>query len=206
MQIVNHKIGESFYLLVEDASVITYKVIRSSDGKYFNRERQLFEVRTPGDDTQYLFPLFPSEIQGVKVSRVNYIPKIQQDLVFEFSSDTGVVYRERHLFGGMYDESNPNLCIVYGTLYDPSGRPMPNVRVEASLNRNGYFIDKVAIMGPVASAVTDDRGYFEMPLIQGINVTITVSSLAFSTTGYVPTSPSVKLSGYCLLKEGYGRK
>ena len=205
MEIINHKIGESFTLITENPLITGYRVFRSFDGKYFNRERKLFEVWEDENKDSYFFPFFPHQVEGLQVSRVNYIPKNQQDLIFEMLDvDLTVVIRERHLFGGLYDESKPDLCVVYGTIYDPSGHPIKNSKVEAVLNKNGYFIDKMPILGPVAIAVTDDRGYFELPLIQGINVTISIPALSFTTSGYVPKASSVLLSGYCLLREGYG--
>jgi hypothetical protein len=205
MEIINHKIGESFTFITEDTRAKSYRVFRSYDGKFFNRERKLFEVWEDVNKNTYIFPLFPHTVPGLQLSRVNYIPKTQQDLIFEIlAEDNTVLYRERHLFGGLYDEAKPNLCIIYGTLYDPSGHPVINTKIEASLNKKGYFIDKIPVMGPVATALTDDRGYFELALIQGINVTINIPAIGFVTSGYVPKTSSSQLSTYCLLREGYG--
>jgi len=205
MEITNHKIGEHFTLITENPLVRSYRVFRSYDGKYFNRDRKLFETWEAENADSYIFPFFPHPVPGLQLSRVNYIPKTQQDLIFEYiDSSSSVVKRERHVFGGLYDESRPGLCIIYGTLYNPSGLPIPNTILEASLNKNGYFLDKVPIMGPVATAVTDERGYFELPLVQGINVTINIPAVSFTTSGYVPKTSTAVLSGYCLLREGYG--
>ena len=201
METINHKIGEKFSLLSDLPSTSVYRVARVSDGKYFNRDTREFEV-LPIDSTSFTFTLYNHSIPGLTVSEVEYIPTGQQDLIFEFVSSQGIVVkRERHVFGGLRDKNSPKVSVLFGTIYDISGSPIRNAKIEVSLNKAGYFIDKNPIIGPMATAVSNDSGYFELPLIQGINVTITISAIGFVTNGYVPSVSVIELSPYCLLRE-----
>lgn len=206
MQTFNHKIGEKFTLLTNYPTTNVYKVMRVIDGKAFNRSTSKFEVFNPLEPNSFYFPLFQHQIEGLTSSEVYYLPEFQMDLVFEFlQPDIDGNYtpfaHERHLFGGFRDKDTPKLCVVYGTIYDPTGAAVKGARIDATLNRQGMFIDKTPMVSPTAYAVTDDAGYFELPLMQGINVSINIPAIGFCTNGYVPMYSSVKLSPYCLLRE-----
>lgn len=208
MEIINHKLGEKFTLLTElPPEATTYRVARVTDGRFYNKLKRQFETYISSDINNFLFNLHTHHIPGLASSEVEYLPEAQQDLIFEFlqkdiDGNYHVVSRERHVFGGFKDKDSPKLCIIFGYIYDPSGRPVVGARVDATLNRNGYFIDKTPLLAPTSYAITDDSGYFEMPLMQGINVTITIAALGFVTKGYVPLLSNVKLSAYCLSSEG----
>lgn len=203
--LIEHKIGEQFVLLSDLPAPSLYRVYRAIDGKYFNSFTSSFEFMPVPNSVNYDFPLYPHPtIPYLSLSRINYLPRIPLDLVFEFLSASNKAVPlslERHTFGGFFDEKKPHLCILYGTIFDPSGNPLKNTAVETYLNRSGYFVDKFPIIGKTASALTDDRGYFQLPIMQGLNVTVTIPATGFTTTGYVPKYSSLELTGYCLVRE-----
>lgn len=203
--LVEHKIGEQFVLLSDLPAPSLFRVYRSVDGKYLNNFTSGFELMGAVNSANYDFPLYPHpSISYLSLSRINFLPRIPLDLVFEFfaaGDKTTPLRLERHTFGGFFDEKKPKLCILYGTIFDPSGNPVRNAAVETYLNRSGYFVDKFPIIGKTSSALTDERGYFELPLMQGLNVTVTIPAIGFTTTGYVPKYSSIELTGYCLVRE-----
>lgn len=200
LQTYSHNIGEKFVLLSDLPADSKYRIFRSFDGKYFNKLTKVFETIEPTTPEVYEHPVFTHPgSPHLKMSRVNFLPKVPLDLVFEFLDNTGVsILMERHIFGGFFDESKPGVCVIFGRIIDISGRPVPNTKVEVSHNRDAYFTNTYANVGPRTYAATDEAGYFEIPLIKGIQVTINVASIGFATTGYVPDKDAVELSKNCL--------
>lgn len=195
---VNHNIGEKFVLLTELPTSSVYRIFRSFDGKFFNKVTSMFEEYSA--TSNYEFTLYPHPAStGISSSRVNYLPNIPLDLVFEFLDANKVpVGYQRHTFGGFFDESKPSLCVIYGKVTDISGRPIPNARIEVSANKNPYFIRTYANIGPSTYTVSDEAGYFQIPLIKGIEVTVSIPATGFSVVGYVPNKDSVELKPNCL--------
>ena len=107
---------------------------------------------------------------------------------------------ERHVFGGDLRTADTPTCTVYGTLLDVSGRPLVGEKVEVYLNRAGYFTHKAGLVGYAATTLTDDSGYWEIPIIVGLDVTINVPIIGFSQSGFVPALSSVELTPETLLK------
>lgn len=202
----SHKIGEQFTFITEAKDAANYVIYRASDGKYFNTLTRSFDspdLVSPESISNYLNPLknHPAT-SNLKTSKVTFLPRQPLDLIFEVRTLTGESLSfERHLLGGYSEPNKPGICVIFGTLYNPSGAPIVGARVDANLNRSGYYIDKHPVISPASSAITDERGYFELPLIQGINVTISIPSTGFTTGGFVPKQQSLELSGYCLLRE-----
>jgi hypothetical protein len=200
----NHKIGEQFTLVSDIPSARTYRIFRASDGRYFNKINRSFEVIEAPSRASFCDMSLSAHPSGSSLlySHINFLPRIQLDLVFEFHDINGIIVGfERHTFGGYTELSRPGLCVLFGTLYDPSGNPLVGTRVDAALNKSGYFIDKHPIISPATSSLTDSRGYFELPLIHGINVTVSIPATGFTTRGYVPKTGTLELTGYCLVKE-----
>lgn len=199
IDVITHRIGEKFTLVTDVPVTSKVRVLRSSDGRYLNKVDKLFETFNPLNITKYEFELSPLNDALSKLF-VDFIPRTQNDLIFEFRNDDGIhLQSERHTFGGFHDANVPNKCILFGNIMNPSGQPLSNAKVEALLNKSGYFIDKHPLLGPVAGTYTDENGYFELPLLRGISVTVNIPSTSFTTSGYVPNLPSIELSPYCLL-------
>lgn len=179
------------------------------------------------EDYWYTFNSF-DYVPALKSLSIVTLPSIVQDLLFEFQTyetmqeanpaydpadpestepeffdvidpTTVSTWYERHVFGGAPTISEPNLCKVYGTLKDVSGKPLAGQKVEAYLNKAGFFTHKAGLIGYAATALTDDTGYFELPLVIGLDVTINLPIVGFTTRGYVPNVGSVELTTQTLL-------
>jgi len=107
---------------------------------------------------------------------------------------------EKHVFGGANNASQPQICTIYGTLLDVSGKPMTGQKIDVYLNRAGYFTHKAGLVGYAATALSDESGYWEIPIIVGLDVTINVPIVGFSQSGFVPPLSSVELTPETLLK------
>jgi hypothetical protein len=107
---------------------------------------------------------------------------------------------EKRIFGGSVLSSQPQVCTIYGRLLDVSGKPMVGQKIEVYLNRAGYFTHKAGLVGYAATALSDETGYWEIPIIVGLDVTINVPIIGFSQSGFVPPASSVELTPETLLK------
>jgi hypothetical protein len=107
---------------------------------------------------------------------------------------------EKHVFGLPNSASQPQICTVYGTLLDVSGKPLVGQKVDVYLNRAGYFTHKSGLVGYAATTISDESGYWEIPIIVGLDVTISVPIIGFSQSGFVPPLSSVELTPETLLK------
>lgn len=203
IETIKHHIGENFTLIL-DIPEQFYLTIRSvADGKVFNFENKTFEpfnsvipYTAPHIETSSPFATLPI-LQSIKL---DFLPRKSQDLLFEIRSvlNNNLLKIERHVYGG-YSDPALKKCTIFGTLIDPSGRPIIGAKVEVFLNKTGYFIDKVPLMGPSITSLSNETGYFELDLLQGMDVTISVPAIALTTRGYVPLTTSLELSPYCLL-------
>lgn len=129
------------------------------------------------------------------------VPGFQSENQPEVSNVT--LYRmsfEKHVFGLPNNASQPQICTVYGTLLDVSGKPLVGQKIEVYLNRAGYFTHKAGLVGYAATALSDESGYWEIPIIVGLDVTINVPIVGFSQSGFVPPLSSVELTPETLLK------
>jgi len=193
-----HKINEKVVIVKEQVSTLTLTIRRISDGYYFNNSTSLFEAYNAANASYYTYPfvaLFDTTLVSLTLAT---LPDIVQDLLFTYT-DNGIVTWERHIFGGTEVINSPSRCIIYGTLLDVSGAPISNQPVKADLNRAGYFVSKSGIIGEAASTLTDETGYFELPLVTGLDVTINIPIIGFSVKGYVPSVASVELTSQALL-------
>lgn len=110
------------------------------------------------------------------------------------------ISNEKHVFGLPDNASAPQICTIFGTLLDVSGKPLTGQKVDVYLNRAGYFTHKAGLVGYAATALSDESGYWEIPVIIGLDVTINVPIIGFSQSGFVPPLSSVELTPETLLK------
>lgn len=210
-----HKINERLVLIRDVAKdVLRVRIRRVSDGYYFDPTTNNFHPANPENVPlwYYFEPLF--DVGSLKSKTIVTLPTTAQDLLFEYESfdydepeteppvideESIDVFFERHIFGGPKSVSEPDVCVVFGTLKDVSGAPLSGQKVEAFLNRAGFFTHKAGLIGYASTVLTDDTGYFELPLIRGLDVTVNVPVVGFSTRGFVPNLPSVELTTQALL-------
>lgn len=95
--------------------------------------------------------------------------------------------------------SSPNVCVVYGNIYDISGVPDNQVspdyvsihaqKTQGLIHSGGRFYtsDKTTVKA-------DENGYFELELAQGIQVNIKIPRVGVDKTITVPVSATVDLS------------
>lgn len=217
-----HKINERLELVRSTASDgLRVRIRRIADGFYFDPGLNNFvDVSVPGyagDVETFWYEFDPFfDVPELKTRTIITLPTIVQDLLFEYQTfdylpqalpedplaidETSIVtFYERHLFGGAPSVAEPSLCKVFGTLKDVSGKPLAGQKIEAYLNRAGFFTHKAGLIGYAATALTDETGYFELPLVVGLDVTVNVPIVGFSTRGFVPNVSEVELSTQSLL-------
>jgi len=222
-----HKINERLEMIrVAESEGLRLRIRRVKDGFYFHPGVNNFvdagnpEFEGSLDDFWYHFSeLF--DVPGLWFLALVTLPTIVQDLLFEFESydfetvepeeeeeeepydiidvESINTWYERHFFGGAPTIAEPSLCKVFGTLKDVSGKPLAGQKVEAYLNRAGFFTHKAGLIGYAATALTDETGYFELPLVVGLDVTVNVPIVGFSTRGFVPNLGEVELTSQALL-------
>jgi hypothetical protein len=206
--VFRHKINESVSLLrqVSDVdAVLTVRVRRLADDWLFNFITAQFEEEG-GTASNYIATLNTID-PTLRFLVVDELPATTQDLLFQYTetvtANSVIVFEEtsyeRHLFGSESLSGGNSLCTVYGTLLSVAGTPLVGQKVEAFLNRSGFFTHKAGLVGTAANTITDDTGYFEMPLLRGLDVTITVPIIGFSVRGFVPNTTSVELTSNALL-------
>lgn len=209
---INHKLNARVSLLQEletPGAVLTLRIMKWSDGLYLNFTTSTFEMIVGGAESDYVLAFNELSDTGLQSLVLDTLPSTVQDLLFEYTEtvydvdettvlSTSVRY-ERHLFGGGATLGGVTLCTVYGTLIDVSGKPLANQKVESFLNRGGFFTHKSGLVGNAVHTITDDAGYFELPLIIGLDVTISIPVIGFSVRGFVPNVQSVQLTSQSLL-------
>jgi len=204
---IKHKIGESYSVIRKaQGESQELSIRRVTDGFWYNFLSQSFEDYITSSDSSYRkeFSVFEDNPEFVKID-LNQLPNEMFDSVFVFrdinvdGQGTNVEEYERHVFGEREVNNKPNTCIIFGTLRDVSNNPMKGEKVEAYLNRAGYFTHKAGLIGYAATVLTDEAGYFEIPLVQGLDVTINVPIIGFTQRGFVPRINSVELTTETLL-------
>lgn len=206
MTTVKHRINERV-VLVRNRNLgdVKLRIYRVKDGYIFNKISSEFEPFNSGSVQNYDIP-FDGESEGNstvadhKVLTLLTLSDRAQDLLFAYlNEEDEQVEVERHIFGTSGVVNEPSICTVQGFLKNVSGEPLIGQKVEAYLNRAGYFTHKSGLVGYAASAITDDTGYFELPLMVGLDVTISIPVIGFTTRGIVPSTASVVLSSHALL-------
>ena len=207
IQEFSHSIGEKFTVVREARGVEQELSIRRiSDGFWFNFLGEEFQEYVASSDNSFRNVLEDfDDNPEFRVLTLDTLPKERLDLMFVYKDinvdgeGTDVEEYERHLYGGRERSDEPAMCTIYGTLRDVSNRPMPGEKVEVYLNRAGYFTHKSGLVGYATTVLTNESGYFEVPVIQGLNITLNVPVIGFTQRGYVPTISSVELTTDTLL-------
>lgn len=204
MLLFTHQIGEKPIIVREDDSIEYYvRIRRVSDAHYFDIDTEAFvdldEVEA--EDVWIEMGQYngSNDLKGITL---DFLPKGVLDLLFEYRKGDEFLYEsdgfERRQFGK--PSIDPDTCVVFGTILDVSGKPVAGQRVDAFLQRTGFFTDKSGLVGFSSSTLTDSAGYFELPLVQGTDVRISIPAIGFVTAGKVPFTEHTELSHTCLLR------
>jgi len=96
---------------------------------------------------------------------------------------------------GIDTETAPSLatCVIKDHVVDLNGSPVENISVYARLLALPTNINGVSVRDLSASAATDENGFFQLQLIQGATVDITIPSTGFRRTLIVPSTTLANL-------------
>jgi len=197
----SHKLGERFRVVRETPSKLRVRKVGApnNDGNYLYLNfgtSQLDAVPTPtAEHEKVLTALMDTNL--LEYDFQNTFPRTAGEYLFEYeiTSDSSLEY-EIHTVGDM--ASTPS-CRIYGYLRDVSGAPMSGQVVEAMLNR-GYFPHKSGTANTRLSTITDESGYFELALMPGLDVTISIPAIGYVQRGVVPNTGSVEFNSDTLLR------
>lgn len=97
------------------------------------------------------------------------------------------VVPERHFSG-----TRPDLprTILVGQLAGQDGRPLVGATITASLLETPVLLRGAAIAGDAIMARSDDDGFFELPLITGATVDLSIAAARYRRTLVVPPPPA----------------
>lgn len=195
MHTLTHRIGERVRLIHEADSVpVMVRIRRMADGFYLNFTSSTFVDTFSSACETEMSPLFDTDLVHLQLAT---FPRVSGEFLVEYIG-SATTY-ELHTFGSVQMIYEPARCLIFGTLRDVSGAPVSGQRVEAVLNRGGYFPHKSGLIGEASSTITDDSGYFELALVPGLDIVISIPSVGFSQRGIVPPVSSIELSSNALL-------
>jgi len=144
------------------------------------------------------------EEQGVYSYIVNAIPfdqgnKIYYDKLYYYihetdpspTTDVETFYVKQALYEGSGVFVAPT-CIVYGFLYDIMGKPLRGVEVKAELVKPYTILNNtdLTISGRVAT-ITNASGYFQLQLLQNIEIVLSIPAIGYYKEVVVPTLESI---------------
>lgn len=198
-----HHIGELIRIVREkDDTYDTYLRFRSvKTGHYLNFFNGVFEdVDGTGDvHNMLLDDLLDTGLVSYQLSTMH--PATGEFLAEFWTGETiadAVVYHdavgyEIHRFGGTDSVYEPSKCRVYGYIRDVSGAPVVGQRVDVVLSNGGYFPHKSGLISTSAYALSNSSGYFELELVHGLDVVISIPSIGFTEKGIIPPVASVEV-------------
>jgi hypothetical protein len=86
-------------------------------------------------------------------------------------------------------------CIIYGYVYDASGRALEGAVVTAAVaSEPEYAASTVGVSSAAITTVADTAGYFELTLLQGIEVNLRVAAMDYAKKVTVPAAANVEFS------------
>jgi hypothetical protein len=104
------------------------------------------------------------------------------------TADATVTYEGVRVFTPVAP-ADPNVCVIYGTIRDVAGNPLPGTCVGAYA-RTPQDVQGVQLGEQIAHVETDAAGYFELELLRGAEVIVTVESTGLSISRVVPALAS----------------
>lgn len=76
----------------------------------------------------------------------------------------------------------PNECIVWGYIYNADGDPIQNVKVNAVLTNVSIYASSIQVAQDPNKTTTNSFGYWELSLIETVNMTPTTTKYTFDFT------------------------
>lgn len=206
MEVFTHKIAVHPKILREsDAVSMDVRIRKVRTGEYYDPSSKTLVEDDGSLDLDTLWvPMLPFwDTLDIFEIDIDFLEEPVGDFVFEYRTYDGADYHEdgyeRHLFGTGMSEEKPAVSVLHGTVRNVAGEAMAGQRVDVYLNKSGYFVHKSGLVGTSVSALTDSTGYFELELIRGLEVTVSVPSIGFTVRGKVPDESQTLLTATCLL-------
>jgi hypothetical protein len=86
-------------------------------------------------------------------------------------------------------------CLLYGYIKDVSNKPIIDTKVRVRINPNPqYNGSQVFSKENYNNIYTNENGYFEVSLLGGTKVTITIPECGYQTTGVLPTTGRIDVT------------
>lgn len=89
--------------------------------------------------------------------------------------------------------SAPNLCVIFGTLVDASGKDLVGAEVKA-FSPNAQAVGGLQLADPLAEATTDQDGFFQIELVRLATVQFTIEKADLDFVREVPDLASQDLT------------
>ena len=147
------------------------------------------EVDATNHDGHYMLLFDDSELDTLDVFSY-YVRRIAGNAFDNFFRTVDVIPRS-----GVDSETTPSVatCVIKDHIVDLGGTAVENVSVYARLLALPTNVSGVSVQDRVFSATTDENGFFELQLIQGATVDITIPSTGFRRNLVVPSSTLANL-------------
>ena len=86
---------------------------------------------------------------------------------------------------------DPAICVVFGTIVNPDGTPNTDIEIKATVvsekdSKDGQIVGGLGVTGKQVEAFTDDNGFFEIPLIQGSMVNLSIPKIELEREVQIP--------------------
>lgn len=88
------------------------------------------------------------------------------------------------------------VCLVSGDLLGVNGQALAGlaVRVRVAGQAPVFTVDSRLVANDAAETVTDELGHFELNVLQGLEVVITVDAIGYARHVTIPATSSVNIS------------
>lgn len=186
-----HRVGELVRIIrvrENPADVITMRLRSVKSGRYLNFSTGEFEETV---HTFTLNDLWDSD--ELSIAELSMMKPISGEFLAEFYVNDDPDGYEIHRFGAAESVYDPSTCRVYGSLKDVTGAPLSGQRVDVVLSNGGYFPHKSSLISTSTYALTDSSGYFEIELVHGLDVVISIPAIGFTQRGIIPPVAQVEI-------------
>ena len=196
---LRHPVGEvirlqSTFALGALVPAPTARIRRQADGKYYdgsiavpldpwvtaptdNDMTELDQVGLPG----VYFYDFPQARDTRGVS--DYTVRMRSAFL---STQEDVLLRA----GPLLSATEHGMCVLFGTILDPHGRPRPNVAAKVTIIPIALVPFATGISTIEVTATTDENGLFEVSLAQGLRVRLEIPEVGYDKRVVIPAASS----------------